>query len=196
LHSSLFAITPAVVAPPATIQPVAVRIDSLDLSQALSFAPIRAAGAEAGTDHAPAGHEGAGIGPGRGTTKVAELLAKAGDACPVLRRPRHLEDTERGLEVAVLFVVDTLGAVDPTTVRVVQAPGVAPKPTGFVPHIYAVSATVRVDRSMPETVPAYGAKVAGDVVQHVSTLRFRPGTRNGRPARSSVLVACQEALDW
>jgi hypothetical protein len=129
----------------------------------------------------------------RGTSQVAELLANAGEACPELRRPAHL-DSRVDLEVAVKFVVDSLGAVDPTTLRVVKTPGTPEIARGFVPHIYAVGATARVDRSLPEALPQYGAIVADDVVRHVASLRFRPGTRNGRPTRSWVLVAC--SAEW
>ncbi len=94
------------------------------------------------------------------------------------------------VEVAVKFVVDSLGAIDRSTLRVVNAPGTPAIATGFIPHIYAVGGTARVNRSLPEALPQYGAIVADDVLRHVASLRFRPGTRNGRPTRSSVLVAC------
>ncbi|MFL5515899.1 MAG: hypothetical protein ACJ8DJ_07070 [Gemmatimonadales bacterium] len=61
----------------------------------------------------------------------------------------------------------------------------------FVPHIYALGAAARVDRALPEGAPEFGAIIAEDVLQHVAALRFRPGTRNGLPTRSSVLVACR-----
>jgi hypothetical protein len=125
----------------------------------------------------------------RGTSRVAELLAGPGNACPELRRPAHL-DSEVRLEVAVKFVVDSLGAVDRTTLQVVKAPGTPAIAPGFIPHIYAVGGTARVDRSLPEALPEYGATLADDLLRHVAGLRFRPGTRNGRPTRSSVLVAC------
>jgi hypothetical protein len=125
----------------------------------------------------------------RGASRVAELLAIPSEACPELRRPAHL-DSEVELEVAVKFVVDSLGAVDRTTLRVVKAPGTPPMAPEFIPHIYAIGGTARVDRSLPEALPQYGAIIANDLLRHVARLRFRPGTRNGRPSRSSVLVAC------
>jgi hypothetical protein len=73
---------------------------------------------------------------------------------------------------------------------VVEAPGTPAIAPGFIPHIYAVGGTATVDRSLPEALPEYGAIVAGDLLRHVTNLRFRPGTRNGRPTRSSVLVVC------
>jgi hypothetical protein len=132
----------------------------------------------------------ASAGAGRGTSRVAELLTNPGAACPELRRPTHL-DSAVDLEVAVTFVVDSLGAVDRTTLRVVEAPGRPAVAPGFIPHIYAVGGTARVDRNLPEALPQYGAIVADDVLRHVASLRFRPGTRNGRPTRSAVLVACR-----
>jgi hypothetical protein len=125
----------------------------------------------------------------RGTSRVAELLTIPGKACPELRRPAHL-DSEVELEVAVKFVVDSLGAVDRTTLQVVKAPGTPAIAPGFIPHIYAVGGTARVDRSLPEALPQYGAILSDELLRHVASLRFRPGTRNGRPTRSSVLVAC------
>jgi hypothetical protein len=130
----------------------------------------------------------------RGSSHVAELLTKAGDACPELRRPQHLDAGETGLEVAVSFVVDSLGGVDPATLQVLQAPGAPVSEMGFIPHIYAVGTSARVDRQLPEAAPEFGAIIAGDVLRHVAGLRFRPGTRNGRPTRSSVMVACRSEL--
>jgi hypothetical protein len=123
------------------------------------------------------------------TSRVAELLTISGSACPKLRRPAHL-DSAVELNFAVRFVVDSRGAVDSTTLQVVEAPGTPAIAPGFIPHIYAVGGTATVDRSLPEALPEYGAIVAGDLLRHVTNLRFRPGTRNGRPTRSSVLVVC------
>lgn len=128
---------------------------------------------------------------GGGVTSVAELRGNPGDACPELRRPQAWNGSRDSLAVAVAFVVDTSGRIDQATLRVVQAPGRPSERTGFVPHIYTVSANVRIDRSLPVTAPEYGAIVARDVMTHVSGLRFRPGSRNGRPAQSMVLISCQ-----
>jgi len=149
-----------------------------------------------GPDGHAAGTRGQGSAPGlsaragRGITRVAELIGKSGDACPVLPRPPGT-GSDGPVAVAVTFVVDTVGVVDRATLRVVERPGEPPEPTGFIPHIYAVGATVRVDRNLTGAGAAYGTIVADDVLRHVAALRFRPGTRNGRPARSGVLVACQ-----
>jgi hypothetical protein len=126
----------------------------------------------------------------RGIAKVAEFIGKSGDARPVLRIPRRVGSAGT-IAVAVTFVVDTFGAVDRATLRVVERPGEPPEPTGFIPHIYAVGASVRVDRSLDDVQAAYGMIVSGDVLRHVAALRFRPALRNGLPVRSSVLVACQ-----
>jgi hypothetical protein len=125
-----------------------------------------------------------------GLASVAELRGRPSDACPELRRPRPGNDRDT-LAVAVAFVVDTVGRIDPSTLRVVQAPGRPDALTGFVPHIYTISTSARVDRSLPTEVSEYGAILADDVLSHVSGLRFRPGSRNGRPAESMVLIACQ-----
>jgi hypothetical protein len=123
--------------------------------------------------------------------RAAELRGNPTDACPQLRRPRPGGGRRDTLAVAVAFIVDTIGRIDQATMRVVQAPGRSDVHTGFVPHIYTVSASARVDRSLPTEASAYGAIVAGDVLSHVSSLRFRPGSRNGRPAQSMVLISCQ-----
>jgi len=135
---------------------------------------------------------GAGLSEGarRGIAKVAELIGKMGDACPVLRLPRRAGT----IAVAVTFVVDTFGTVDRATLRVVERPGQPPEATGFVPHIYTVGATVRVDRNLNGAGAEYGTIVAEDVLRHVAALRFRPGSRNGRPTRSSVLVGLSGGL--
>jgi hypothetical protein len=155
-----------------------------------NVAPARGAG---GPDANAVGtsDEGFGPGAGRGATRTTELIGKAGDACPVLRRPPHLDRRHGGMAVAVTFVVDTFGAVDRASLQVVQRPGEPPEATGFIPHIYVVGASALVDRSLPERAGAYGTIAAGDVVRHVADLRFRPALKNSRPVRSSVLVACQ-----
>jgi hypothetical protein len=170
-------------------RPLALRISGVEPMTA--GAPVRSSGVgtgEAGGVDVVAESPGDGW---RGSSHVAELLTKAGDACPELRRPQHLDTRETGLEVAVSFVVDSLGAVDPATLQVLQAPGTPVSGMGFVPHIYAVGTTARVDRSLPEAAPEFGAIIARDVLRQVAGLRFRPGTRNGRPTRSSVMVACR-----
>lgn len=135
---------------------------------------------------------GEGDGAGHGGSKVAELVAGAGTACPTLRRPPSGAPPSGELAVAVAFVVDTTGAVDPRTVRVVQSPERPQTDTRFVPHIYAVSTTAEVDDGLRDLPPtAYDSTLTRDVVTHVRTLLFHPATRDGRVTRSAVLVSCQ-----
>jgi hypothetical protein len=181
---------PAVLTLPAPALQVVLRTGAIGLVSGDKLGPTNGAGTEGKGNEAGRNDVTMSAGPGqRGTSRVAELLTNPGEACPELRRPAHL-DSEVDLEVAVKFVVDSQGAVDRTTLRVVNAPGTPAIPPGFIPHIYAVGGTARVDRSLPEALPQYGAIVAGDLLRHVASLRFRPGARNGRPIRSSVLVAC------
>jgi hypothetical protein len=133
----------------------------------------------------------ASVAEARGITTVAELRSRQRDACPVLRRPPGFAFPQEGLEVAVAFVVDTLGMVDPTTLRVVSRPGEPDLVTGLVPHIYAVGVKLRKDPTLRDAGPAYGAILADDLVRHVATLQFRPASRDGHPSRSGVLVACR-----
>jgi hypothetical protein len=123
--------------------------------------------------------------------RVAQLRGNPSEACPELRLPRSGSGRRDTLAVAVAFIVDTVGSIDPATIQIVQAPGRPHVETGFVPHIYTVSASARVDRSLPTEASAYGAIVAGDVLSHIASLRFHPGSRNGRPAQSMVLISCQ-----
>jgi hypothetical protein len=181
----------AVLTLPAPVRRLALRTGAIELVTEDKLGPADRVGTER-TKGDEAGQNAVAMsaGTGRpGTSRVAELLANPGEACPELRRPAHL-DSEVHLEVAVKFVVDSLGAVDRTTLRVVRAPGIPAIAPGFIPHIYAVGGSAKVDRSLPEALPQYGAIVADDLLRHVASLRFRPGTRNGRPTRSSVLVAC------
>ena len=133
----------------------------------------------------------AALAPVGGISSAAQLRGNPGDACPEIRRPGAWTDSRDMLAVAVAFVVDSSGAIDPATMKVVQAPGMPALRTGFVPHIYTVSAAARIDRSLPHEIGAFGAIVADDVLNHVARLRFRPGLLNGRPAQSMVLISCQ-----
>jgi hypothetical protein len=181
---------PAVLTLPAPVYRLALRTGAIELVTGEKLGSADRVGTERKGDEAGQHAVAMSADTGRrGTSRVAELLTIPGKACPELRRPAHL-DSEVDLDVAVKFVVDSLGAVDRTTLQVVKAPGTPAIAPGFIPHIYAVGGTARVDRSLPEALPEYGAIVADDLLRHVANLRFRPGTRNGRPTRSSVLVAC------
>jgi hypothetical protein len=177
-HAALFAVTPSVV-PAKHVSQLNLQVGFMKAVPAPSFTPTPGASATGSGDRFQ-----------HGAGKVAELLTWAGNACPALRGSAIWGHGERHLEVAVAFVVDTLGFVDPGTLRVVQAPGApSPKPE-FFPHIYVVGTTARVDHAIRHVEAAYDTPV-GDVLRHVASLRFRSALVNGRPARSTVLVSCQ-----
>jgi hypothetical protein len=93
--------------------------------------------------------------------------------------------------VAVAFVVDVTGGVDPATFRVVETPNRARPESRYYSHIYAVATSNREDRSLPNRGAASDSVLAQDVVRHVSALQFHPALLDGRPTRSTVLVSCQ-----
>src|SRR6185312_1484480 len=109
--------------------------------------------------------------PKRGLDRVAELLAGAGSACPELRPPVAL--AHRGLAVTVAFEVDTRGAVDRNTLRVIETPGRPQTEHRFQSHIYVVGAKVRPDRGHIDPA-AYDSVVSHEVASHVADLAFRP----------------------
>jgi hypothetical protein len=173
------------------VRQLVLRTGAIELVGGDKLGPTDGVGTQGKGDEAGLNAVRKSAGPGqRGTSRVAELLTIPGQACPELRRPARL-DSEVEVEVAVKFVVDSLGAVDRRTLRVVKAPGTPAIAPGFIPHIYAVGGTAREDRNLPEALPRYGAILTDDVLRHVASLRFRPGTRNGHPTRSWVLVACR-----
>jgi hypothetical protein len=126
--------------------------------------------------------------PQRGLDRVAELMAGAGSACPEFRPPVAL--AHRGLAVTVAFVVDTLGVVDRTTLRVIESPGRPQTEHRFQSHIYVVGAKVRPDRGHIDPA-AYDSVVSHEVAGHVADLVFRPALKEGRTVRSTVLISCQ-----
>jgi hypothetical protein len=124
----------------------------------------------------------------RGRERVAELLGTAGSACPELRPPAAW--SKRQFAVAVTFVVDTTGAVDPATLRVVESPDRPQTVHQFHSRIYVVGATVQTDSG--GTDPAgYDSVVTAEVASHIAGLVFHPALRDGRAIRSTVLVSCQ-----
>jgi hypothetical protein len=129
--------------------------------------------------------------PGRGRMKVAELVTPAGTACPVLYRPPDWSGSPDGFVVAVAFVVDSRGAVDPTTLRVVQSPRGVRIRGEFFSHIYAVSGIARTDPSLSYSEAVWDSAATEDLRRHVTHLVFRPAQRDGRPERSTVMVSCQ-----
>jgi hypothetical protein len=124
----------------------------------------------------------------RGLDRVAELVNGAGSACPELRRPAAWANRE--VAVAVAFVVDTNGRVDPQTLQVIESPNRPQTENRVHSHIYIVGATVRddLDRLNPA---AYDSLVTHEVASHVADLLFRPALSEGRAIRSTVLVSCQ-----
>jgi hypothetical protein len=130
-----------------------------------------------------------GIGPAnRGLDRVAELVGRAGSACPELRTPAAW--SKRQFAVAVAFVVDTNGAVDPATLRVIESPGRPQTEHRVHSHIYVIGATVRVDTGRINPA-AYDSVLTEEVASHVAGLVFRPALIEGRAIRSNVLVSCQ-----
>jgi hypothetical protein len=124
----------------------------------------------------------------RGLDRVVELVGGAGSACPELRPPAAWN--RRVFAVAVAFDVDTNGAVDPATLRVIESPGRPQTDHRFHARIYVVGASVRVD---PGRIPAaaYDSVLTEEMASHVAGLMFRPALREGLPIRSTVLVSCQ-----
>jgi hypothetical protein len=125
-----------------------------------------------------------------GQNRVAELVGGASSACPELRLPATW--TRQQFAVAVAFVVDTNGAVDRATLRVIESPGRPRTEHRFHSHIYVVGATVRSDRGRMNPA-AYDSVLTTEVASDIAGLAFRPALREGRAVRSTVLVSCQRS---
>ena len=126
----------------------------------------------------------------RGAYQAAALVTAAGSACPDLPVPREWGGRE--ISVAVAFVVDTAGKVDPSRLRVVESPGRQPAGRGFYPRIYVVG--TKAGASPGRVDPArYDSVVTQAVTSHIAGLRFHPALVGGRPVRSTVLVACHRS---
>jgi hypothetical protein len=126
----------------------------------------------------------------RGVYQAATLMTPAGSACPELPVPPEWDGRE--VSVAVAFVVDTTGKVDPSRLQVVESPGRRPAGRGFYPRIYVVG--TKAGTSTSRVSPASYDSVATEAVtRHVSALRFRPALVGGKPVRSTVLVACHRS---
>jgi hypothetical protein len=209
-------IPPAPVAPaslkaPAATSPAGVKVIDSSRENVPRRSPVRteelAPGAVAGVGHIMAtrhsdsagSREPAGmlgyrvptprVRPARlGQNRVAELVGGASSACPELRTPATW--SKRQFAVAVAFVVDTNGAVDQATLRVIESPDRPQTEHRFHSHIYVVGASVRVD---PDRInpAAYDSLLTEEVASHVAGLVFRPALREGRAIRSTVLVSCQ-----
>jgi hypothetical protein len=125
----------------------------------------------------------------RGVYQAAALVTPAGSACPELpAAPAWAGE----VSVAVAFVVDTSGKVDPSRIHIVQSPGRQPAGRGFYPRIYVVGTKAGPTRGGVD--PArYDSLVTNAVTSHIAALRFRPALVGGRPVSSTVLVACHQS---
>jgi hypothetical protein len=126
----------------------------------------------------------------RGPDRAAELVSGVGSACPELRRPATWP--KRAVAVAVAFVVDTNGRVDPQTLQVIESPNRPRTEHRLHSHIYIVGATARDNRDHMNPA-AYDSVVTREVASHVADLLFRPALNAGRTTRSTVLVSCQSS---
>ena len=92
--------------------------------------------------------------------------------------------------MAVAFVVDTNGRVDPATLQVLESPGQPRTDHRFLNRVYVVGANLQVNRG--RTPPrADDAVLTQEVASHVAGLVFRPALLADRVIRSTVLVSCQ-----
>lgn len=125
----------------------------------------------------------------RGVDRAAALVTPAGSACPALPLP-DLE-MRREVVVAVAFVVDTSGRVERSGVRLVESPRHQLGGRGYYPRIYVVG--TKAGRDAQRVHPAgYDSMVSHVMASHVAALRFEPALVDGRPVRSTVLVACHQ----
>jgi hypothetical protein len=121
--------------------------------------------------------------------RAAALVAPTGSACPQLPLPPA---GSRGqLAVAVALVVEADGRVNPAGLRVVESPSHPTSERRFYPRIYVVGARVggaarRIDPA------AYDSAITSTVTRHMTGLAFHPALREGRPVRSTVLIACHQ----
>jgi len=126
----------------------------------------------------------------RGVYQAAALVTPAGSACPELPVPSKWGG--RPVSVAVAFVVDTSGKVDPSQLRVIQSPGREPTGRRFYPRIYVVG--TKAGPAADHLDPAgYDSLLTRAVTSHIAGLRFRPALVGGRPVSSTVLVACHRS---
>jgi hypothetical protein len=121
-----------------------------------------------------------------GLDRLPELVGGTGSACP---DPRSA-GAGRQSAVAVAFVVDTNGRVDPATLQVIESPSRPRTDHRFHARVYVVGTSLRVDHG--RISPAASDSVLTEAVaSHVAGLVFRPALREDRVVRSTVLVSCQ-----
>jgi hypothetical protein len=126
----------------------------------------------------------------RGVYQAATLVTPAGSACPEL--PAAPGWNGREVSVAVAFVVDTSGKVDPSRIHIVESPSRQPAGRGFYPRIYVVGTKAGPTRGGVDPA-AYDSLVTHAVTSHIAALQFRPALVGGRPVSSTVLVACHQS---
>ena len=121
-----------------------------------------------------------------GLDRLPELVGGTGSACP---EPRS-SGAGRQSAVAVAFVVDTNGRVDPATLQVIESPGQSRTDHRFHARVYVVGTTLRVDHGRIPP-PASDSALTEAVASHVAGLVFLPALKEDRVVRSTVLVSCQ-----
>lgn len=160
-----------------------LRMQELGPGVTVTAIPLTPPPAETGTESGPP--------VPRGVYQAAALVTPAGSACPEL--PAAPAWVGREVAVAVAFVVDTGGKVDPSRIHIVESPGRLPAGRGFYPRIYVVGSKAGPTRGGVD--PArYDSLVTNAVTSHIAALQFRPALVGGRPVRSTVLVACHQSL--
>jgi hypothetical protein len=92
----------------------------------------------------------------------------------------------------VAVVVDSTGRVDPAAMRVIESPARAPSRRSYYPRIYVVGARLN-ERPARVEPGAYDTVVTGAVTSHIAGLVFYPAVKDGRPVRSTVLIACHHS---
>jgi hypothetical protein len=124
-----------------------------------------------------------------GLDRLPELVGGTGSACP---EPRPSPaGAKRQSAVAVAFVVDTNGTVDPATLEVIESPGQPRTDHRFHARVYVVGASLRVDPGRTPPTATNDSVLTEEVASHVAGLVFRPALREDRVIRSTVLVSCQ-----
>jgi hypothetical protein len=124
-----------------------------------------------------------------GLDRLPELVGGTGSACP---EPRPSgAGARRQSAVAVAFVVDTNGRVDPATLQVIESPGQPRTDHRFHARVYVVGTSLRVDHGRIPPPATNDSGLTEEVASHVAGLLFRPAMREDRVIRSTVLVSCQ-----
>jgi hypothetical protein len=180
---------------PPPLRPMDMKYARAPVSAPLSSEPMASAAAPRPGVQSPEDGQAAGAprAPmfGRGDLRVAELVTAPGTACPTLRQPPGWKPRDGALIVAVGFVVDTQGVVEPSSLRIMQSIDGPREPNQYFSHIYVVGQNRTVDRELRKAGPTWDSLVTDEVVRHVKALAFRPATRDGHAERSTVLVSCQ-----